>query len=134
MLLRLPRRQWRRRDETEADDVTPWLDLVHKLFPDQADHIVAWLAQRVQRPHEKINHALVLAANPVSASTILEPVKAAIGPWNFAYISPKQALGRFNGFFKSVILRVNAARTIYGRADLTERNRVAAAIRLAVAR
>jgi hypothetical protein len=31
-------------------------------------------------------------ANPVGKHTILEPVKAAIGPWNFAYISPKQAL------------------------------------------
>jgi hypothetical protein len=97
----------------QAGDATPWLNLVHKIFPEEADHIVTWLAQRVQRPHEKINHALVLGGKPgIGKDTILEPVKVAIGPWNFADISPKQALGRFNGFLKSVILRVNEARDL----------------------
>ena len=97
----------------KAGDVTPWLDLVHKVYPDEADHIVLWLAQRVQRPHEKINHALVLGGKPgIGKDTILEPVKQAVGPWNFADISPKQALGRFNGFVKSVILRINEARDL----------------------
>ena len=76
-----------------------------------------WLAQRVQRPHEKINHALVLGGKPgIGKDTILEPVKQAVGPWNFTDISPKQALGRFNGFLKSVILRVNEARDL-GESD-----------------
>ena len=43
---------------------------------------------------------------------ILEPVKQAIGPWNFREISPKQLLGRFNGFLKSIILRVSEARDL----------------------
>src|SRR5262249_55270499 len=38
----------------------PWLDHVRKIFPDDANHIVQWLAHRVQRPQEKINHGLVL--------------------------------------------------------------------------
>jgi Family of unknown function (DUF5906) len=97
----------------KAGDVTPWLNLVHKLYPDEADHIVLWLAHRVQRAWEKINHALFLGGKPgIGKDTILEPVKQAIGPWNFADISPKQALGRFNGFLKSVILRVNEARDL----------------------
>ena len=96
-----------------AGDVTRWLDLVHKLYPSEADHIVAWLAHRVQRPHEKINHALVLGGKPgIGKDTILEPVKQAIGPWNFADVSPKQVLSRFNGFLRSVILRVNEARDL----------------------
>jgi hypothetical protein len=96
-----------------AGDATPWLNLVHRIFPDQADHIVQWLAQRVQRPHEKINYALVLGGKPgIGKDTILEPVRQAIGPWNFADVSPKQVLGRFNGFAKSVILRVNEARDL----------------------
>ena len=67
----------------------------------------------MQRPHEKINHALVLGGKPgIGKDTILEPVKQAIGPWNFADVSPKQVLGRFNGFLKSVILRVNEARDL----------------------
>ncbi len=99
--------------EPTAGDVGPWLSLIEKVFPDQADHIVSWAAQRVQRPWEKINHGIVLGGAPgIGKDTILEPVKQAIGPWNFADVSPKQVLGRFNGFLKSVILRVNEARDL----------------------
>jgi hypothetical protein len=97
----------------KAGDVTPWLSLIERAFPDQIEHIVAWLAHRVQRPEEKINHALVLGGEPgVGKDTILEPVKQAIGPWNFADVSPKKILGRFNGYLKSVILRVSEARDL----------------------
>ena len=96
-----------------AGDVAPWLDLVNKVYPAEADHIVSWLAHRVQRPHKKINHALVLGGEPgIGKDTILEPVKHAVGPWNFDEVSPKQVLGRFNGFLKSVILRINEARDL----------------------
>src|SRR5262249_43523182 len=94
----------------DAKQAGPWCDLVSKVFSDDADHIVKWLAHRVQRPADKINHALVLGGRPgIGKDTILEPVKQAVGPWNFADVSPKQVLGRFNGFLKSVILRVNEA-------------------------
>ena len=94
-------------------DVGPWLTLLEKVFPEQADHIVLWLAHRVQRPHEKINHALVLGGKPgIGKDTILEPVKQAVGPWNFADVTPKQVLGRFNGHVRSVILRVSEARDL----------------------
>jgi hypothetical protein len=94
-------------------DVSRWLDLVSEVFPDQADHIIDWLAHRVQRPHEKINHALVLGGLPgIGKDSILEPVKQAVGPWNFVEASPKQVLGRFNGFLKSVVLRISEARDL----------------------
>ena len=97
----------------KAGDIAPWLNLVRNLFPNEADHIIIWLAHRLQRPHEKVNHALVLGGKPgIGKDTILEPIKQAIGPWNFADVSPKQVLGRFNGFLKSVILRVNEARDL----------------------
>src|SRR4029077_7677100 len=87
-----------------------WLDHVKYVFPDDAEHILDWLAHRVQRPQDKINHALVLGgAQGIGKDTLLEPVKYAIGPWNFQEVSPAQILGRFNGFLKSVILRVNEA-------------------------
>src|SRR5262245_1497852 len=44
----------------DAAQAGPWLEHVHKIYPDDAGHIIAWLAHRVQRPSEKINHALVL--------------------------------------------------------------------------
>ena len=74
----------------------------------------------MQRPHEKINHALVLGGlQGIGKDTLLEPVKRAVGPWNFTEVSPQQMLGRFNGFVKSVILRVSEAR------DLGDVNRFA---------
>jgi hypothetical protein len=40
--------------------VTPWLEHIRKIYGQDTEHIVAWLAHRVQKPKEKINHALVL--------------------------------------------------------------------------
>jgi hypothetical protein len=91
----------------------PWLQHLRRVFPEDADHIIKWLAHRVQRPGQKVNHALVLmGAQGVGKDTILEPVKHAVGPWNFNEVTPTAMLGRFNGFVKSVILRVNEARDL----------------------
>jgi len=97
----------------DATKAGPWLDHVRKVYGDQAEHIIMWLAHRVQRPQEKINHALVFGGSQgIGKDTLLEPVKQAVGPWNFSEISPQHMLGRFNGFLRSVILRVNEARDL----------------------
>jgi Bifunctional DNA primase/polymerase, N-terminal/Family of unknown function (DUF5906) len=92
----------------------PWVRHVHNVFGDDAEHIIKWCAQRVQHPEVKINHALVLGSDKqgTGKDTMLEPVKRAIGPWNFGEVSPQQIFGRFNGFLKKVILRVNEARDL----------------------
>ena len=103
-----------------AAEADLWVDHVHKVYPDSAEHIIRWLAHRVQRPAEKINHALVLGGSQgIGKDTLLEPAKYAVGPWNVCEISPTALLGRFNGFLKSVILRVSEAH------DLGEFNRFA---------
>jgi hypothetical protein len=90
-----------------------WIDHLRLIYPDEADHIIAFLAHRVQRPEEKINHALALGGVAgIGKDTILEPVKYAVGPWNFADISPKNVLGPNNAFAKSVILRISEARDL----------------------
>ncbi len=95
------------------NEAGPWIDHVRKVYPNEADHIIAWLAHRVQHPDQKCNHALVLGgAQGIGKDTLLEAVKHAIGPWNFHEVSPVQMLGRFNGFLKSVILRVSEARDL----------------------
>jgi Family of unknown function (DUF5906) len=97
----------------DASKAGPWIDHVRRVYPDEADHIIMWLAQRVQRPEIKINHALVLGGKQgIGKDTLLEPVKHAVGPWNFEDVNPSQLLGRFNDFLKSVILRVNEARDL----------------------
>jgi hypothetical protein len=76
-----------------------WVDLVCAVYGDEADHIDKWLVHRVQRPQEKINHALVLGGKlGIGKDSILEPVKEAVGPWNFVEVKPQQAMGRFNAF------------------------------------
>jgi hypothetical protein len=95
------------------DKAGPWLDHVRKIYPEDVDHIVMWLAHRVQRPQEKINHALVLGgAQGIGKDTLLEPVKQAVGPWNFRDVTPTNLLGRFNSFAKAVILRMSEARDL----------------------
>jgi Family of unknown function (DUF5906) len=98
----------------EAAQADPWINHIKSIYAeDDAAHIVRWLAHRVQRPAEKINHALVLGgAQGIGKDTLLEPVKHAVGPWNFQDVSPTHLLGRFNGFVKSVILRVSEARDL----------------------
>jgi hypothetical protein len=93
------------RDATAAG---PWLDHVHAIFSlEDAQHCIRWLAHRVQLPQEKVNHALVLGGSQgIGKDTLLEPVKHAVGPWNFHEVSPAHLLGHFNSFVKSTILRV----------------------------
>jgi Family of unknown function (DUF5906) len=94
-------------------EASPWLDHVRYIYPEEADHILNWFANRTQQPQNKPNHGLVLGGPAgIGKDTILEPVRYAVGPWNFQEASPKQALGRFNGFLKSVILRINEARDL----------------------
>jgi hypothetical protein len=97
----------------DPEKANRWINHVYRVFGDDAEHIILWLAHRVQHPDIKCNHAIVLGGEQgIGKDTILEPVKYAIGPWNFIEVSPQQMLGRFNGFVKSVILRVSEARDL----------------------
>jgi DNA polymerase III delta prime subunit len=97
----------------DASKASPWLDHVRRVYPEHADHIIKYLAHRAQKPQEKPNHALLLGGpQGIGKDTLLEPLKHAIGPWNFSEVSPQQMLGRFNGFVKSVALRINEARDL----------------------
>jgi hypothetical protein len=97
----------------DSTDAERWVRHVDLVYPESATHIIRWLAHRVQHPGEKLNHALVLGGGQgIGKDTLLEPVKYAIGPWNFSEVSPTHLLGRFNGFIKSVILRVSEARDL----------------------
>jgi hypothetical protein len=85
----------------DASDVAPWLDHVHRVYPDDADHIIKFCAQRVQTPQVKINHALVLGGEQgIGKDTILEPVKRAVGAWNCQEINPRQRHGVFQPVFE----------------------------------
>ena len=92
----------------DPTEVEPWLRHVHQIYPNEADHIIMWFAHRVQRPGEKINHALVLGGEQgIGKDTIVEPLIRAVGPWNSWEVTPQQLMGRFNEFLKSTVLRIS---------------------------
>jgi hypothetical protein len=98
---------------TTATDVALWLDHMKRIYPTDAAHIVNYFAYKVQYPGEKINHGLVLAGPPgIGKDTILEPLKEAVGRWNFIEISPTHVVQRFNGFCRAVVVRVSEARDL----------------------
>ena len=78
----------------DAKKAGPWVDHVRKIYPDDADHTITWLAHRVQRPGQKINHGLVLGGGQgIGKDSILAPVRYAVGTWNFFDVSPTHLLG-----------------------------------------
>jgi Family of unknown function (DUF5906) len=94
-------------------DIRFWRDHLHALWPDEADHITRWFAHRVQRPGEKINHALVPGGDQgIGKDAVIAPLKRAVGSWNFAEISPQEALGSFNEFRQSVVLRISEGKDL----------------------
>ena len=104
----------------DSKNAGPWLELVKKLYPKDYRRIVNFFAHCVQHPGTKINHGLVLGGKPgIGKDTLIEPLKRAVGSWNCREVSPSQLLGRFNGYLKSVVLRVSEMR------DLGDVNRYA---------
>ena len=94
-------------------DASRWRMHIENIYGEYAEHIVRWCAHRVQFPGEKINHSIVLGGNQgIGKDTLLEPVKQAVGEWNFAEVSPANLHERFNPFLRNVILRVSEAREV----------------------
>ncbi|HVA17458.1 MAG TPA: primase-helicase family protein [Candidatus Dormibacteraeota bacterium] len=95
------------------EGVKPWLDHIKLLYPDDATHIVQWLAWRVQRPEVKIHHALVLGgATRIGKDTLLKPVAYSCGPWNVATVDAQRIMDepKFTPYLESVICLVNEAK------------------------
>jgi hypothetical protein len=96
----------------DANEAQPWLDHVRKVYPDDADHLIKWLAYRMQFPEIKINHGLILGSDKhgIGKDTILEPVVRALGAWNVKDVSAAQSMDpKFNPFLESLICRINEA-------------------------
>jgi hypothetical protein len=97
----------------DCTQATHWIEHWKLLYPDDADHIIAWLASRVQRPGVKINHALVLSGAPkIGKDTLLEAIVRTLGTWNVKNIKLNHLVGKNNEFFKSLIVRLNEARDV----------------------
>lgn len=90
-----------------------WIDHVKNLYPDplEYNHFFDFCAHMLQKPHEKINHGLVMAgAQGIGKDTALLPVREGVGEWNAAEIGPDAITSPYNGFLKSVLLVINEVR------------------------
>jgi hypothetical protein len=95
----------------DAAKAGPWIEHVHRLFPDAAEHFIGWMAHRIQRPGIKPNFGILLIGPPkIGKDTILVPLREGVGPWNYKDISLNQMAGAFNDYLCSVVLRISEAR------------------------
>lgn len=57
-----------------------WVDHVGNTFPDDADWIMDWLAWNIQKPGQKINHALVMVSREgIGKDALLHPMAWGLG-------------------------------------------------------
>ena len=97
-----------------------WVELVQRVYPDDADHIITYCAHRIQHPAVKINHGIILGGAPgIGKDTLLEPLKHGVGPWNFREVSPQDIMSNYNDYMRCVVLRISEAH------DLGDINRYA---------
>jgi hypothetical protein len=104
---------------------TRWIEHWRAIYPSDADHIIAWLAHRVQHPGIKINHALVLGGEPkIGKDTLLEALVYTLGTWNVKNIKLNHLVSRNNEFLKALIVRLSEVRDVgeHGAADLYRLN------------
>lgn len=90
-------------------DASMWIEHLRKLWTEQeVQHFIKFAAHAVQRPDEKVNHAIVLAGTQgLGKDLALWPVRKAVGAWNSCEIEPEAVLGKYNGHMRSVLLVIN---------------------------
>lgn len=71
--------------QATKEDVEPWREHLHYLYPDEKEqeHLLDWMACVLQKPQEKINHALLLAGTSrVGKDMLLNPLRYGLGAAN----------------------------------------------------
>jgi hypothetical protein len=96
------------------EDVTLWLNLLNRLYPKDAQHILMYLADAVQNPGTKCNHALVLGSrvHGIGKDTLLLPMHWAVGAANYRTIKPAELLGTYNPWVATRILQISESRNL----------------------
>jgi hypothetical protein len=97
-----------------AGDVSRWVSLVHRLYPEDAEHLISYFADAVQHPERKCNHAVVLGSSihGIGKDTLLAPVAYAVGRNNFRAIKPTALASDFNPWVRAVIVQISESRDL----------------------
>jgi hypothetical protein len=96
------------------EDVSLWLNLLRRLYPKDAQHMLMYLADAVQNPGTKCNHALVLGSrvHGIGKDTLLLPLHWAVGAANYRTIKPSELLGTYNPWVATRILQISESRNL----------------------
>jgi hypothetical protein len=96
----------------DASKAARWVEHWHTIYPDNADYIIKWLAQRAQDPGEKINHGLLLGSKEqgVGKDSLLQAVKYTVGASNYEQVKPQRLISNYSNFVRTVILHVSEIR------------------------
>jgi hypothetical protein len=88
----------------------PWLEHVAEMIPDEAqrNHFLDWCAFVLQRPGEKINHAVVLytANHGAGKDSLLAPLFSGVGASNWQNVPPETLCREFTGFLEKQLIYV----------------------------
>lgn len=90
-----------------------WVDHVRKLWPKPAEHNFFFdaCAHMVQRPHEKLNGAVVMSGTQgIGKDAALLPVKRAVGTWNTKGIDPDELFSTFRPWLQTLMLVIDEVR------------------------
>jgi len=98
--------------EGDPEMAAPWVEHIHKLWPDDHELLLDFFAHTVQHPDVKINFGIVMiGAQGIGKDSALEPVRAAIGEKNCKEITPNDLLSNYNDWAACLLLVVNEARS-----------------------
>lgn len=90
-----------------------WIDHIKKLWPDPAEHehFFDFAAHMIQKPHEKVNHGIVIAGvQGIGKDTAMMPLRKGVGEHNTAEVEPDAISKAYNPYVKSVMLVINEVR------------------------
>jgi hypothetical protein len=95
----------------DAAKAAPYVDHLNRIFPGEADDILDWFAHRVQKPWQKINHALVMGSKTgIGKDWLLRGLKYAVGANNSRTIRSDELVDKNNAsYVEVVVLVVNEA-------------------------
>jgi hypothetical protein len=90
--------------DAEAEEPRLFLEHLQYLFDRDAaaiNHILDWVAHLVQRPAERIDHALLITseAKGIGKSTLGQIVKRLVGERNAGAVQTKELKSQFDGWF-----------------------------------
>lgn len=101
------------RSRGNAAGAERWIEHIKKLWPDPKEHefFFDYCAHLVQRPQEKCNAAVVLSGTQgIGKDAALEPVKRAVGAWNYKGIDPDELFSPYRPWLQTLMLVVDEVR------------------------